>query len=255
MVLKISIIGYGKMGREIETAARGKGIEVVSIIDPSASGNNISRKIDESSLANADAAIDFSSPAAVIENIESVAALGKNIVVGTTGWYDGIEKARAIVENNNMGLIYSQNFSVGMNFYLAAIEHCASLFNLNDDYDVYAYELHHRQKLDAPSGTAMKIEKILLDNISRKKEALHSVEGRILPEQLNVASIRAGYIPGTHVVGFDSFADTVEIKHSARNRSGFAAGALLAAQWLQNRKGFFSMQDFMRHYFENAGKS
>lgn len=243
------------MGREIEAAAAGKGIEVVSIIDPSASRSGIFRKADESSLADADVAIDFSAPDAVLENIESVSALGKNIVVGTTGWQGGIEKARNIVESNGTGLIYSQNFSIGMNFYLAAIEHCAALFNLNEDYDVYAYELHHREKLDAPSGTAMKIEKILLDRISRKKKALHGIEGKITPEQLNVASIRAGYIPGTHVVGFDSFADTIEIKHSARNRSGFAAGALLAAQWLQNRKGFFTMQDFMRHYFDSAGKS
>ena len=164
--------------------------------------------------------------------VRKISKFGKSIVVGTTGWHDKLGEAREIVKNSKIGLIYASNFSVGVNVFFSIIENAAKMMNNLDDYDVFGYELHHNKKLDSPSGTAKSIEKILVSNIKRKKE-------------VPFASVRAGSIPGTHVVGFDSSADTIELKHTARNREGFAAGAIMAAEWINGKKGFYDIGDMM----------
>lgn len=229
--MKIAIIGYGKMGHEIERAAGLKGISVSSIIDPNHPAAT-HKSIDEKSMQNVDVCIEFTRLDAVIENIRKTSKFGKNIVVGTTGWNDQLNEARKIVKNSNIGLIYASNFSIGVNVFFRIIENAAKMMNNLDSYDVFGYELHHSKKLDAPSGTAKSIEQILVKNIKRKKE-------------VPFAAIRAGSIPGTHVVGFDSSSDTIELKHTARNREGFALGAIMAAEWIKNRKGFFDINDMM----------
>lgn len=228
--MKIAIVGYGKMGKEIERIAKLKSISVSSIIDPNEASAH--KAIDDNSMKNADVCIDFTRPDAVIENIRKISKFGKNIVVGTTGWHDELEEAKEIVKNSNIGLIYASNFSIGVNVFFRIVENAAKMVNNLGDYDVFGYELHHSKKLDSPSGTAKSIEKILISNIKRKKE-------------ISFASVRAGSIPGTHVVGFDSSADTIELKHTARNREGFALGAIMAAEWIQNKKGFFDINDMM----------
>lgn len=243
--MNIAIIGYGRMGHEVEKIAIAKGINVASIIDPS--GKDATHKaIDEKSLKNADVCIDFTVPSIVLDNIKKISKLKKNIVVGTTGWYDGLDDARKIIKENNVGLIYSSNFSIGVNIFFRIIEDAAKMFNKIDDYDVYGYELHHNKKIDSPSGTAKAIGELLLKNIKRKKKLLFEKIGRkIEPDELHFASVRSGSIPGTHVVGFDSNADTIELKHIARNREGFALGAIMAAQWIQNKKGFYNINDML----------
>lgn len=250
--MRIALIGYGKMGKEVEKAAKMRGIEIVAIIDPNAEPKSGRfREITAAALMNADVAIDFTTPAAVAENIRKASGLGKNMVVATTGWHDKLEEARHIVQSTGTGLIYSSNFSIGVNVYFRIIEEAAKLFNKVDAYDVYGFEEHHNQKVDSPSGTAKTAADILLRNIERKKKAVYDkLDRKIEPDELHFASIRAGSIPGTHAVGFDSEADTIELKHTARNRSGFAAGALMAAEWIQGKRGFYTMNDFMQDYFK-----
>ncbi|MBI1975428.1 MAG: 4-hydroxy-tetrahydrodipicolinate reductase, partial [Candidatus Vogelbacteria bacterium] len=204
--MRIALIGYGKMGKEVERVAKLRGIEIAAIIDPKAEKKEGQYKvITEDALRNADVAIDFTMPSAAIENIRKVSALGKNMVVATTGWHDKLDEARHIVGSTGIGLIYSSNFSVGVNVYFRIIEEAAKLFNKVDAYDAYGYEAHHNQKVDSPSGTAKTAAEILLRNIERKKKAVYDkFDRKIEPDELHFASIRAGSIPGTHAVGFDS---------------------------------------------------
>lgn len=229
--MNIAIVGYGKMGHEIERIAKLKAIDIQSIIDPNDS-RATHKLVDEESMKNVDVCIDFTRPDAVIENIKKISKFGKNIVVGTTGWHNSLEEAKQIVRKSDIGLIYASNFSIGVNVFFRIIENAAKIMNNLDEYDVFGYELHHNKKLDSPSGTAKSIEKLLISNIKRKKE-------------VPFASVRAGSIPGTHVVGFDSSADTIELKHTARNREGFAMGAIMAAEWIKGKKGFYSIDDMM----------
>ncbi len=247
--MNIALIGYGKMGHEVERIAKAKGVNVVSIIDPNES-TATHKGIDDESLHNADVCIDFSYPASVVQNIKKIAECKKNLVVGTTGWYDHIDEARSITEKKNIGIIHSSNFSIGVHIFLKIVENAAKIIDRIEDYDIYGYELHHNKKMDSPSGTAKTIGKILINNIKRKNKLLfEKIDRKIEPNELHFASVRAGFIPGTHIVGFDSSADTIELKHVARNREGFALGALMAAQWINNKKGFYDINDMMKSIF------
>ncbi|MAG91652.1 4-hydroxy-tetrahydrodipicolinate reductase [Candidatus Woesearchaeota archaeon] len=241
--MNIAIIGYGKMGHEIEKAAKAKGITVQSVININ-DKNAKYKEINEESLKDVDVCIDFTTPDSVVENIRKIASLKKNIVVGTTGWYDKLDEVKGIVNSNNVGFIYATNFSVGVNIFFKIVEAAAKLINKVDEYDVFGYEMHHKNKVDSPSGTAKSIGNILIKNIQRKnKLVFDKLDRKIEPNELHFASVRSGSIPGTHSVGFDSSADTIELKHTARNREGFALGALMAAQWINNKKGFYDIND------------
>ncbi|MBD3309978.1 4-hydroxy-tetrahydrodipicolinate reductase, partial [Candidatus Woesearchaeota archaeon] len=224
--MKAAIIGYGKMGHEIEDVLKEKGIEVAAIIDPVCEAAT-AKEISAETLRDADVCIDFTHPDCALKNVEAIAKIGKNIVLGTTGWYDDMTKMRKIVEDNSIGMIWASNFSIGVNVFFSIVEQAARIFDRIPEYDVFSYELHHNQKADSPSGTAKTIGKILLENISSKTELQ---TGRLdrppRSEELHLASVRAGNIPGTHVVGFDSQADTIQLKHQARSRKGFALGAV-----------------------------
>lgn len=244
--MNLSIIGYGNMGHEIEKVAKSKGIAVKSIIDRS-DKNATHKEINEESMHNVDVCIDFTNSTSVIYNIEKISKFKKNMVVGTTGWYNKIDEVKEIVKKNNIGLIYASNFSIGVNIFFKIVENAAKIINKVDDYDIYGYELHHNRKIDSPSGTAKTIGEILIRNIKRKNKLLfEKIDRKIEPNELHFASVRAGSIPGTHGVGFDSSADTIELKHTARNREGFAIGTLMAAEWIKDKKGFYSIDDFMK---------
>jgi len=234
--MNIAIVGYGRMGHEIEKIARDKGIPIASIIDQNEKNANF-KEISEESMRNVDVCIDFTNPDAVVGNIGKISKFRKNIVVGTTGWQDSLNDVKEIVEKNKIGLIYASNFSIGVNVFFRIVENAAKIMNNLEDYEVFGYEMHHSKKLDSPSGTAKTIEQILVKNIARKK-------------QVPFASVRAGSIPGTHVVGFDSSADTITLTHAARNREGFALGAIMAAEWIQNKKGFFNISHMMDEIME-----
>lgn len=247
--MRIALIGYGRMGKEVERVAKLRGHSVCATIDKSDAAATHT-EVDVSCLKDADVVIDFTIPSAVLENIRKVAAAKKSMVVGTTGWYDSMTEAKQAVGEAGIGFIYSSNFSVGVNVFYRIVEAAARLINKVPEYDVFGYELHHNQKLDSPSGTAKSIAELIVKNIARKKQVQYDkLDRRINPEELHFASIRSGWIPGTHVVGFDSEADTIELKHTARNRAGFALGAVMAAEWLKGKKGFFTMNDFISDFF------
>jgi 4-hydroxy-tetrahydrodipicolinate reductase len=233
--MRIALIGYGKMGHEIEAVAREQGETIARTFD-------IGNPVDAASLADVDVCIEFSTPETVLENIRVALQARKDIVVGTTGWYSHLPEIRPSVKES--GLLYSPNFSIGVNMLFRLTAAAAEMMNNSTTYDPYIHEWHHRQKIDSPSGTALKLAEILLSKIERKKR-IESVkmDGKIAPEALHVSSTRVGTVPGTHIVGFESDADSIEIKHVAKSRRGFALGALRAAQWLKGRKGVYTMDD------------
>ena len=252
--MKIALIGYGRMGHEIERIALDEGMNVVEI-DPTAENADF-KEINEESLDGVDVCVEFTHPDSVLDNIARVSKLGKNIVVGTTGWYDNLDEVKKIVEQAGTGLIWSGNFSIGVNVYFKIIENAAKIIDKVDDYDVFVHEFHHNQKADSPSGTAVMMADILKENIGRKKKIVtEELKRKIEPDELHVSSTRGGTIPGTHIVGLDSNADTIELKHTARNRSGFALGAVMAAQWIKNKKGFYDIDDLMKDIVGGSGKT
>ena len=227
--MKLALIGYGKMGRMIEQLAAGRGHTVVFRAD--IEGNEEGQALTRENLQNAEVAIEFSVPGAVTRNVDRLSALGINLVVGTTGWMNEMDQVRRIVEERGTGLVYSSNFSIGVNVFFRLMEAAAGSFRNYSDYDPWIYEIHHRAKVDAPSGTALKLKQILEQAYGRK--------------EISTASNRAGAIPGIHTVGFDSEADTLTFTHTARSRQGFAAGALHAAEWVRGKKGFYEFSEVL----------
>lgn len=244
--MNIALIGYGKMGQIVHKIAQEKNFNITSIVDPQHPDANF-KEINSESLKNVDVCIDFTHPEVAVENIQKIAKEGKNIIMATTGWLDRIEEVKKIVEENQVGFLYASNFSLGVNIFLKLVKQAAQIINQFDDYDLYSYEMHHNRKKDAPSGTALSIGEVLLKNIERKsKLVLDRPEGKIQANELHLSTIRGGDIPGTHCVGFDSTMDTIELKHTARNREGFALGSLIAAEWLNGKTGFFTAEDWMK---------
>ena len=240
--MNIALIGYGKMGKEIERIARERKITVKQIFTIE---NNIGAiGLTRRSLAEVDVCIDFSIPTAVMENFKAVTDCGKSIVIGTTGWYDKLKEAEKIVKEKKVGLLYSANFSLGMNIFYHILTVSSHIFDKYDCYDVALNEIHHKGKADSPSGTALALGQIILHHVRRKKSVLSETSHKeIKPEQLHVTSTRVGNVVGRHSVIFDSEADSVEIVHTAKNRAGFALGALMAAEWLKGKKGVYTMKD------------
>lgn len=244
--MKIAIVGYGRMGREIERLALARGHEVVSIVDPVAEGAQ-HKDITPESLAGADVAIEFTSPASAVSNIEKTAKVGVNMVVGTTGWTEQVKEVRKLVEDSGIGFVYAPNFSLGVNVFYEIVKTASRLFNKLDEYDVLCHEWHHKGKVDSPSGTARKIADTVISEMGRKKGPVFDCLNRGRDEsELHVSSTRGGWVPGTHEVVFDSEFDSVELVHRARNRGGLAAGALRAAEWIAGKKGFFEFADYLK---------
>jgi 4-hydroxy-tetrahydrodipicolinate reductase len=233
--MKIALMGYGKMGREVEAAAKAQGDTIACVFD---SKNRVTSR----ALTEVDVCIEFTRPDVALSNIEAAVEAKKNIVVGTTGWLEHLPLLREKVQDS--GLLYSSNFSLGMNVFHRIVNRAAELMHTLPQYDPYIHEEHHRQKADSPSGTALTLANLLLEKIERKNHVLPgNARGKIDPAALQVVSTRAGFIMGTHTVGFDSEADLIELRHTAKNRQGFALGALIAARWLQGRQGIFTMDD------------
>lgn len=225
----LAIVGYGKMGKLIEKLAGEYDFQVVTRLDEfnNADFSGITAKAFDS----VDIAIDFSVPSAVVENVERISALGRNVVVGTTGWLEQLHYLRKVVEQNGTGMIYAANFSVGVNVLTRVVAEAARLLAGQAEYEAWAWEVHHSAKKDAPSGTLLKL-------VGEMKKAGYS-------RLIDTSSNRAGKHPGTHEIGFDSSADTITIRHEARSREGFAHGALKAAQWLIGKQGFYEFGDIL----------
>lgn len=235
--MKIALFGYGKMGKLIEEIAHRKGHEIVAIIK---------KHEDHPSLNAADVCIDFSSPHATIQNIKKAAASHKPMVIGTTGWMDQLPQVTEIVRNAGIGVVYAANFSIGAHLFYKLVANAGALIDKFDDYEVGGFELHHSAKTDSPSGTAKALGDILLKNMSRKSKVQWEPLNRSVEEnEIHFTSLRCGKAPGTHSIIFDSPVDTITLTHEARNREGFASGAITAAQWVLNRTGLFTIDDLL----------
>jgi len=244
-MVKIAIIGYGGMGHNIERIAKEKGHEIKTIIDPVAEGAQ--KEITKEALEDVDVCIDFTHPSVIMDNIKKYCELKANVIVGTTGWYDHLDEVKKMVKEAGIKFLWGSNFSIGVNLYFRIIDAASKLINNAEDYDIWAYELHHNNKADSPSGTAKTLSDIMLKNIDRKKKIANEMLNRkIEKDELHFASVRGGPVNFEHTIGFDSDADCITIKHAARNRNGYASGAVLAAEWIADKKsGFYELDDVM----------
>jgi len=244
--MKIALLGYGKMGQSIEKIAIDRKHEIVLKIDV-----NNQHELTTENLKKADAVIEFSTPHTVLDHIEACFKADVPIIVGTTGWYGHLQRIKNECEQGGHALLYASNFSVGVNIFFHVNKLLAKLMNNYPYYDVQVEEIHHTQKLDSPSGTAITIAEGIVDNLDSKKEWVNilatdgnaAADDAIKPDQLLIESLRIENVPGTHTVVYDSEVDSIEFKHTAHNRNGFALGAVLAAEWVQGKKGFYSAKD------------
>jgi 4-hydroxy-tetrahydrodipicolinate reductase len=218
---KLAIIGYGKMGRLVDQLAPEFGFEVTARID-----------VDRpESPEGADVAVEFSIPSAVLGNVTRASGLCVPIVIGTTGWHENLDKVKSLIETNNSAAVWSPNFSIGVNVFTHVVSEAAKLLKDEPSYGAWAWEIHHITKKDAPSGTLIKL--------------VDAMQAAGYQRPIDTSSNRAGAHPGTHEIGFDSSADTITLRHTARNREGFARGALKAAQWIIGRKGFYEFSEVL----------
>ncbi|SHN25238.1 4-hydroxy-tetrahydrodipicolinate reductase [Mucilaginibacter sp. OK098] len=244
--MKIALLGYGKMGKIIEKIATDRKHEIVLKID-----QDNQDELTAENLQMADVAIEFSTPGTVLSNIEHCLNAGVPVVVGTTGWYSNLPKLKEQYERSSTALLYATNFSVGVNIFFHVNKVLARLMNNYPYYDVQVEEIHHTQKLDSPSGTAITIAEGIVENLHSKKEWVNSLtadgaetaDDNVKSDQLLIESFRIDSVPGTHTVIYDSEVDSIEFKHTAHNRNGFALGAVLAAEWIQGKTGFHSVED------------
>lgn len=233
--MKIALIGYGKMGKEIEQLAMEKGHEIVLKITSS-------DLLTVQQLKQCDVAIEFTRPETAIHNMHLCFEANVPVVVGTTGWYDTFEAVKQTVEANNKSLFYATNFSVGVNLFFKLTEQMGQLMH-GYGYDAGIEEIHHTQKLDAPSGTAITTAERLLANYPEKTGWNLDTEAKAT--DIAITAVRTPNVPGTHKVLFNSGIDSITLEHVAHNRKGFAGGALLAAEWLIDKKGMYTMQDLL----------
>lgn len=236
--MNIALIGYGKMGKAIEEIAVQRGHQIVLKIDQP----NL-HEFTKENFARADVAIEFTSPHTAYENVKKCIGFGTPIVCGSTGWTEQLEEMKKYNAEQQGGFIYSSNFSIGVNIFFEINKRLADLMAPHPDYEVILEEVHHTQKKDAPSGTAITLAEQVLERLKRKKQWVNELSDN--PEDLEIISQREDPAPGTHHVKYSSAIDDIEIIHTAHSRKGFASGAVLAAEFLAGRKGFFTMKDVL----------
>jgi 4-hydroxy-tetrahydrodipicolinate reductase len=224
---RILLVGYGRMGKLVESLAGEYGCEIAGIVDPLVGKDGV----DSERWKGVDVTVDFSAPDAVMTNVPALARRGFDIVVGTTGWGPHESELRRVIDAAGVGIVAAPNFSTGVVVFEAVAAHAAKLLAAQNDVGAFLHEAHHHAKKDAPSGTALLLKA--------------AIERAGFPRPIDVSSTRAGYIPGTHTIGFDGPAETITLTHTARDRSAFARGALTAAQWIKGRKGWFTMRDVL----------
>lgn len=220
-MMKLALVGYGKMGRILESLAPEAGFEVVLRLD--VDNNAQGEAFTPENFAGIDAAIEFTAPGVAVNNLLALARLKVPTVCGTTGWFARLEEVAAVFEATGTTLVYSPNFSIGVNIFQRVVAEAARLMSDQPAYEAWAWEIHHSQKKDAPSGTLLKL-------VDEMRAAGYTCN-------VDVGSNRAGKVPGTHEIGFDSAADTITLRHTARSREGFARGTLWAAKWMQDKQG------------------
>ncbi|PSL30014.1 4-hydroxy-tetrahydrodipicolinate reductase [Chitinophaga ginsengisoli] len=236
--MKIALIGYGKMGKAIETIAVAKGHEIVHRIDLSSQ-----HLLEKEELSKADVAIEFTGPETAYSNILKCFAANVPVVCGSTGWLEHLPAVKSLCLEQHQGFLYASNFSVGVNIFFEINKRLAELMANQSQYEVKMEEIHHTQKRDAPSGTAITLAEQLMELVRRKQEWVNEETSR--PEQLSIISKREDPAPGTHSITYTSAIDDITITHTAHSREGFASGAVIAAEWLKGKTGIFSMKDVL----------
>ncbi len=231
--MKIALLGYGKMGKTIERLATERGHSIT---------HKITTDIEHTDLSDADVAIDFSVPTAAFNNIKSCIDNQLPVISGTTGWLENYESAVELCKSKNAAFLYASNFSVGVNLFFDLNEKLAKMMDNFQNYSVAIEEVHHLQKLDAPSGTAISLAQQIIANSKKVGWKLDKAEENEIP----IVAKREENVPGTHTVFYNSEIDSIEIKHTAHSREGFALGAIIAAEWILDKKGVFSMRDVLQ---------
>jgi 4-hydroxy-tetrahydrodipicolinate reductase len=236
--MRIALVGYGKMGREIEKIAVERGHEIVSIIDI-----DNPEDFDSPQFLSAEVAIEFSRPQSAFANYQKCFDRNVPVVAGTTGWLEHLEEVKKICKEQHKTFFYASNYSIGVNIFFAVNKYLAKIMNGFPSYDVRMEEIHHIHKLDSPSGTGITLAESILENIDRKTQWKEALTGT--PENLLIHSLREGEVPGIHEIIYESEADVIRIKHDAKSRKGFALGAVLAAEFVQEKSGFLTMNDML----------
>lgn len=236
--MKLALIGYGKMGQAIKEIALQRGHEIVLKIDV----DNINEFTKEN-LAKADAAIEFTGPHSAYENVKKLMQTGTATVCGSTGWLEKLDEIQQLCKQTNGAFVYASNYSVGVNIFFEVNKRLAALMAKHDDYEIQVTEIHHTQKKDAPSGTAITLAEQILENISRKAKWVNHISDNI--DELEIISERIDPAPGTHKIKYTSAIDDIEIIHTAHTRKGFALGAVLAAEFLAGKKGIYGMKEVL----------
>jgi len=236
--MRIALIGYGKMGKAIEEIAVNRGHEIVLKIDE----YNLS-DFSKKNIAAANVAIEFTGPHSAYDNVKKALEFDIPIVCGSTGWLEKLNEIKKLCTDRKGSFIYASNFSVGVNIFFEINKKLAALMNLQKDYEVQVTEVHHTRKKDAPSGTAITIAELILENLKRKRTWVNHISDNV--EDLEIISERIDPAPGIHKVKYSSAVDDIEIIHTAHSRQGFALGAVLAAEFIQDKKGIFSMKDVL----------
>ncbi len=254
--MKVALVGYGKMGHNLRRIAESRGHTVVVTIDPYAADADVKSPTEQEAAnaiieSGAEGIIEFTHPDSVMKNIQAILPTQIPVVVGTTGWNDKLAEVEALAKEYKSHLLTSANFSIGVNMFYRMVSQAVELMNNFEEYDCAVWEAHHNQKADSPSGTAIDVAKKILEKSTVKKtlvvDAFHQKPQK---EELHVSSTRVGSVPGTHTVYFDSPADTIELTHTARNRDGFAIGAVRSLEWLveaakKNPAGLYSFEDVL----------
>ncbi len=237
--MNIAILGYGKMGREIEKTALVRNHRITLVVDISNQ-----EELTLENLRKADVALDFSTPGSAFQNILACFEAGVPIVCGTTGWLDRFNEVKILCEQRGGTFFYASNFSLGVNIFFAINRNLARIMDSIPDYDVRIREIHHIHKLDAPSGTAITLANDLIACVGRKEK--WELNGQSVGSSVNISAVREDEVPGTHIITWDSPVDTIEISHEAKSRKGLAMGAVLAAEFIRDKKGVYSMQDLIK---------
>ena len=231
--MKIALLGYGKMGKEIEKLSKKRGHEIVAIID---------KNFSKGEISNADVSINFSTPKAAKENILNSLKLNIPVVSGTTGWLEDINTITNFCKKNNGAFLYSSNFSIGVNIFFKMIDILSKLMNEYNDYKASIEETHHTKKIDSPSGTAITLAEKIINNSNYKSWTLKENKQDELPIKVN----RIGDVKGNHIIKYNSSIDTIKIEHDAKSREGFALGSIIASEWIIGKTGVFSFNDVLK---------
>lgn len=236
MTMNIILLGYGKMGKTIEKVALDRGHRISARIDID--------NADEFANAAGDVAIEFSHPTAAFGNVKNCIERRLPVVCGTTGWLERKAEIETLCKKNNSTFFYASNYSLGVNIFFKVNEYIARMMDNLSEYEIAMDEIHHAEKKDAPSGTAITLAEGIINHVKRKKKWVNQKTGKA--EDLFIESFRIDQVPGTHIVKYESEIDDIEIKHIAHSREGFAKGAVMVAEWLKDKKGIYTMEDFLK---------